>query len=320
MSAGSPLSLCVSLYFSTVMSTAFYGITCMQTLFYYVHYHHDSLRMKSLVAAVCAFNTIHEALTISGSYKYIMAGLMNPPSISNGVPELFVQILFTGLVAILTQGYFIYRIYDSSGKNMVAPLIWVPLAFYQIVAPAIYVGKTLYSADGVRVAELAVLHDSLFRDLAISCLSVSAGVDVLIAIFLMSLLLRKGTATRFTGAPYVFQHLTAFAINTGIWPAMFAFLTLMLYFYPSSPFYMLFGIPLCSVYCHTLLANLNARPHVRGEMSTDHHGDSWVTGSCNIFHQQSGETKSNHTSGTHSEHHHGVTSPDANMSVEWENV
>ena len=31
---------------------------------------------------------------------------------------------------------------------------------------------------------------------------------------------------------------------------------------------MVFGLPLCSVYCNTLLANLNARSYIRGETTT----------------------------------------------------
>ncbi|KAI9574191.1 hypothetical protein HD554DRAFT_2045181 [Boletus coccyginus] len=54
------------LYFATFISTGLYGITCMQTFFYYVHYPKDSLHMKSFVAALWALDTIHEALTVAG--------------------------------------------------------------------------------------------------------------------------------------------------------------------------------------------------------------------------------------------------------------
>ena len=37
--------------------------------------------------------------------------------------------------------------------------------------------------------------------------------------------------------------------------------------YPSTLLNVLFAFPLCSVYCNTLLANLNARGYIRGEMT-----------------------------------------------------
>ncbi|KAI9454592.1 hypothetical protein HD554DRAFT_372137 [Boletus coccyginus] len=107
--------LCGSTYFGTVMSTGFYGITCMQTFLYYVHYGRDPLRTKSFVAALWALNTAHEALIVAGcsysartalpllvlvlclsqspfhiAYKVIMASLVNS-SVLDGISELLVS-------------------------------------------------------------------------------------------------------------------------------------------------------------------------------------------------------------------------------------
>ncbi|KAG6381790.1 hypothetical protein JVT61DRAFT_398 [Boletus reticuloceps] len=75
-----------SIYFGIVISTAFYGVACMQTFLYYVHYENDPLRTKILVAILWALDTIHEALCVAGAYKYIMAGLANPFSFSTDIP------------------------------------------------------------------------------------------------------------------------------------------------------------------------------------------------------------------------------------------
>ncbi|KAG6378133.1 hypothetical protein JVT61DRAFT_13821 [Boletus reticuloceps] len=88
-----------SLYLAAVMSTTFYGVTCVQTLFYYIHYQNDPLRIKNFVGAIWVFDTIHEALSVSGAYKFIMAGLENPSSIADGVPEL------VGMVATLPKAF-----------------------------------------------------------------------------------------------------------------------------------------------------------------------------------------------------------------------
>ncbi|KAG8221097.1 hypothetical protein J3R82DRAFT_2618 [Butyriboletus roseoflavus] len=99
--------------------------------FYYVHYPNDSSYMKTAVAVLWAFNTVHETLCISGGYSYFMAGWVNPASIVIVTSEIVVQLLFTALVAVPTQSYFVYRIYIFSGKNILAPLLYFPMGLIQ---------------------------------------------------------------------------------------------------------------------------------------------------------------------------------------------
>ena len=51
--------------------------------------------------------------------------------------------------------------------------------------------------------------------------------------------------------------------------------------YPGSAIYVVFAVPLCSVYTNTLLANLNARGYIRGEM-TSQNVDLQLSGSCHF--------------------------------------
>ncbi|KAF8448818.1 hypothetical protein L210DRAFT_3523213 [Boletus edulis BED1] len=276
-----------SLYLAAVISTTFYGITCVQTLFYYTHYQNDPLRIKTFVGAIWLLGTIHEALSVSGAYKFIMAGLENPSSIANGVPELILQTLLTGMVATITQGFFIYRIYVFSGKSIVVPLIWVPLAIFQFVATILYVAKALYSAHGIHVTKL---RDDFFVDVVVSGLSVAAVVDVLTAIFMTFLLLRKRSTAGYSSVTHILQRLIVFTINTGIWTAGFALLSvILLLIYPRDLRYAMFAIPLCSVYCNTLLANLNVRVYCRGKMM-EHSVDLQASEDCKTD-TQSGETE-----------------------------
>ncbi|KAG6381789.1 hypothetical protein JVT61DRAFT_396 [Boletus reticuloceps] len=230
--------------------------------------------MKSFVAALWVLDTIHGALVISGVYKYIMAVLVNPLS-SNEIPELIIEILFTALVAVPAQGFFVYRIYIFSRESIVPPLIWIPLAAYQLVSTIIYIVKAFYGTNGL--------------DLVISYLSVAAATDVLIAAFLTVLLVRKRSTPVLSGMGHILHRLTVFAVNTGIWSATFAVLTLVLLcLYPRNSIYTVFGVPLCSIYCNTVLANLNARTYMLGDMTT--HVDSWRTGGSSTQ-QEGGELK-----------------------------
>jgi len=132
-----------ALYFSAILSVAFYGVTCMQTFFYYIHYQDDRLPLKSFVAIIWVFDTIHQALIISGVYKYLMAGLVDPLSFLTVIPELTWELLLSTLVSVPTQGFFVYRIYIFSNKSIIAPLVWLPLGLWQLIATLLYVGKEL---------------------------------------------------------------------------------------------------------------------------------------------------------------------------------
>lgn len=57
--------------------------------------------------------------------------------------------------------------------------------------------------------------------------------------------------------------------------------------FPSNFLYLVFAIPLSSLYCNTLLANLNARVYIRGEATTHYPGGDLVMMSLQV----SGDTK-----------------------------
>ncbi|KAG6380574.1 hypothetical protein JVT61DRAFT_4937 [Boletus reticuloceps] len=257
------------LYFATVLSTGLDEAGASGRFFYIVHYPNDSLRLKSFVGAVWVFETIHTALLISGVYKYIIATLVNPLAIAQEIPEL------TATVSMPTQGFFIYRIYIFGGRNIVGPILWGIQMIFQIGEPLEAFGKpslTGFSLNlsgcfpRIQAISLIVIEDSFFTDITVSCISIAAAVDVLIAIAMTYLLYKTRAIAGFEGSAHILQRLTVFAVNTGIWTATFAVLSVVLVraLPESNLLYLVFAIPLASLYCNMLLANLNARMYIRG--------------------------------------------------------
>ena len=69
-----------------------------------------------------------------------------------------------------------------------------------------------------------------------------------------------------------------------------------MHIYSLGMLYMVFGIPLSSLYCNTLLANLNARAYIRGDAVTHSVGINLVTVRLPVSDdtradEQSGETE-----------------------------
>ncbi|KAF8414846.1 hypothetical protein L210DRAFT_166934 [Boletus edulis BED1] len=256
------------LYLATLMSTGLYSVTCVQTFFYYIHYTSDSLRMKIFVAVLWALDTVHEALTVAGVYKWIIAGLIKPSAILYPNPELPLQ--------LLSEAFFVHRIYVFSGKNIIVPFLWAIQAVCQIVVAILYSAKAIYSVDGkLNVMGELALNDKFFMALSYTALSLAAAVDILIAISMTFLLLRTRSKAGIANTAHILQRLTLFAVNTGIWTATFSILTVIFLhlFPPAVLYYALFGIPLGSLYCNTLLANLNARAYIlSGSMTPVFHG------------------------------------------------
>ncbi|KAN0100024.1 hypothetical protein V8E55_000008 [Tylopilus felleus] len=207
-----------------------------------------------------------------------MGGLMNPLSLLVEIPEFILQGLSGAVVALPTQAFFVYRIYVLSGKNMIAPLIWVIPAIFQNVATIFYAAKAFYSANGsVHIVSFIEIHDHFFTCITLSNLVVGAAVDALIAIAMTILLFCERTATGFVGTLHILQRLTIFAVNTGLWTAMFAVLSaILIHVIPTSALYTVFAIPLSSLYCNALLANLHARSYIRGEGTTHNAGAEMV--------------------------------------------
>ncbi|KAG9313205.1 hypothetical protein JVU11DRAFT_6664 [Chiua virens] len=245
-------------------------VPSISTFFYYVHYPKDRTGIKAFVAAVWAFNTIHEALSISGTYKYIMTGLLIPDSYQIGNPEMILQILPTLLVTIHMRAFFVYRIYIVTGKKIIVPLIWIVLATLQLVIVLYYLANALYSVNGqVQAVELSKLASNPIITLITTLPLRRIRHGYPDCSFMIILLRRKRTAAGFASTVHIFQRLAIFAINTGIWPAVLSLLTvILLHAFPTTTIYFIPRMPLCAVYSNTLLANLNARTYIGGGATT----------------------------------------------------
>jgi len=94
------------------------------------------------------------------------------------------------------------------------------------VGAIIYDARAFYTVGGsLQVVGFLGIDDHFFSSLIFSGLIVSAAIDVLIAIALTFLLLRRRSTTGFASTAHILQRLTMFAVNTGLWTALFAVLS-----------------------------------------------------------------------------------------------
>jgi len=105
----------------------------------------------------------------------------------------------------------------------------------------------------------------LLMKMAFVCFGLATGVDVVITISLCTLLVMGRTG--FENTDRMLLRLIFITVNTGLSCALFSFLSsILLAIYPDNLIFTAFYFPLCSVYCNTVLASLNARSFVRGSV------------------------------------------------------
>ncbi|KIK44773.1 hypothetical protein CY34DRAFT_79166, partial [Suillus luteus UH-Slu-Lm8-n1] len=91
-------------------------------------------------------------------------------------------------------------------------------------------------------------------------LAVMAVIDIAIAFFLVKYLRTLHRQAMTFALSEMIQRLIIFSVLSGIWTALFALLDMVSYLgFPDTAVYALFDLPLCSLYCNTLLASLNSR-------------------------------------------------------------
>ncbi|KAF9247140.1 hypothetical protein BU15DRAFT_69979 [Melanogaster broomeanus] len=243
-----------------VVSAVLYGVTCVQTYYYYTHYPKDPWYIKLLVGAALVSDTCHQALITHSAYTYLVTDFGNLVGITKLVWSLIVEVLFNGFTAFMVQSFLAMRVYRLSNKSYLATSSVMVLVIGEFVLLLIYVGKALPMDTFVELAELKVLSMSIN--------AVAAAGDVLIAIFLCVLLQKSRTG--FRKSDTMINKLILFSMNTGLLTSICAVASLVsISVWPNTFIYIMFYFCLGRLYCNSLLATLNARKGLRGDSQND---------------------------------------------------
>ncbi|KAF9007202.1 hypothetical protein BDQ17DRAFT_1423266 [Cyathus striatus] len=81
-------------FLGAMITAMLYGLTTLQTYFYYVFYPKDSSANKALVASIWTLDTIHMALTTVSIYHYLVSNYANPSALGIAHWSLITSVLF----------------------------------------------------------------------------------------------------------------------------------------------------------------------------------------------------------------------------------
>ncbi|KII89091.1 hypothetical protein PLICRDRAFT_124293 [Plicaturopsis crispa FD-325 SS-3] len=243
-----------------VIAAALWGVSCVQTWFYYTRYQKDPWYIKTLVAGVLFFDTTHQALITHTVYTYVVTDFSAVAELGNLVWSLIVEVLFNGFTALLVQSFLAFRVWRLSNKSVVITGSVALLVAGEFVCVVVYTIKAIQLQTFEQLADL--------KDLSMAVNVLAAAGDILIALVLCIMLQRSRTG--FMRSDSMIRKLMMFTINTGMLTSMCASASLIsILCSPKTFIYITFYFQLGRLYSNSLLATLNARKRIRASSFND---------------------------------------------------
>jgi len=249
-----------SILAAVFVSLVFYGISILQMFIYYVRYPKDTFILKSLVAFVFVLNTLHTFLISAGVWQCLILHFGDETFLLYTHTPMLIAVVVTSAISSSVQSFFIYRIWSLTRNRFkwVFPVVLIPFVVAQLVLGAFYTVTAMPNDTSI-----TAISGPLLVRVANVLNGAATAVDITITIALCTLLIMGRTG--FEDTDQMILRLIFISVNTGLWSAIFAFLSvILLVIYPNDLIFTALYYPLGTVYCNTLLASLNARSYARG--------------------------------------------------------
>ncbi|KAH9933255.1 uncharacterized protein BXZ73DRAFT_101215 [Epithele typhae] len=236
-----------------VVEATLYGITLLQTFFYFRKYHSDHWFTKSLVIILTFLDTLHLVLALHTVYWYLVTNFGNSDNLNNSVWSLNVQTDCQTFITVIVECFFARRLW-LMGKNWLLVTTIVVMALLQIIAVIIF---TIESFRLVQFAKFTTLTWEI-------CLGLGASVvgDVIIAASMCYYLYRRRTGLGKTDS--VVTMLMVYSVNSGVLTSIVALLSLILFLaMPTNLVWISVFFLLGKCYVNAFLGLLNSREQLR---------------------------------------------------------
>ncbi|KAG8815363.1 hypothetical protein FRC19_001087, partial [Serendipita sp. 401] len=235
-----------------IFNSFLYGIELMQFSRYWTAFPDDKPWTRRLVYSVILLDTLQTGFTIHNAWRILGSGwgnqdiVLHPEWSWGSVP------LFTGLVSLLVQGFYAYRIsmliQSRLTKWIIALILLISAAQCASgIFSGIYYAFGAFTGSGHTVAAVTTIW-----------LGGTALCDLIITTAIVSFLMIK--IAGFKPTDNVVSKVIKMTVETGALTTSFATADLILFLlFPATNLHLIFCIPLAKLYSNTLLAMLNAR-------------------------------------------------------------
>ncbi|KAI5116215.1 hypothetical protein M0805_006766 [Coniferiporia weirii] len=246
------------LFIASVLTMGLWGMGSVQVYYYYDRYTNDQWWLKLQVFAVWALDTAHQALILHSTYIYLVTEYANFAYLAHFESTIRDSIILTAFICALVQSFFVMRIYRLSKKNIPLTGVSLALVIAQFTSTVVYYAKAYHFTQ---FAELETIFDVTRTINVITMCS-----DVFIAGVLVYLL--QNSRTGFKRSETMINRLVAFAVNTGLITSINAVISLVTGIaLPTTFVYILFYLMLSRLYMNSMLATLNSRLNLSGNLT-----------------------------------------------------
>ncbi|KAJ4489137.1 hypothetical protein C8R41DRAFT_836096 [Lentinula lateritia] len=245
-----------------IVSAVLYGISLVQTLFYFNRYRDDAWYLKSLVAITVLFDTVHLCFVSHTIYFYLVSRYYDNGQLDFMIWSVLAEAIPTGFTGALVQTFYTVRVWRLSKKNHVLAVVIMLIVLAQTACGTAWVIISL---------QLSTFQQLLgISDLTISINALSTAADVIIAASLCFLLAQSRTG--FKHSDTMINKLILFGVNTGLATSVCAIASLLsLIASPKTLLYAPFYFCIGRLYSNSLLATLNARNQIRNGSNDAEH-------------------------------------------------
>ncbi|KAF9461456.1 hypothetical protein BDZ94DRAFT_1263764 [Collybia nuda] len=240
-------------FIGMLFATMLYGLTTLQTYFYFVYYPQDGMENKFLVSLVWFLDTIQTVLVSESMYHYLVTNYANPPALAIGHWSLFVSIAVNVTVSFCVQCFFTVRIFRLSPHKV---RWWLSSFIALIVLSHFCIGiRTviflLIEKEMKRLPEIKLTSATPFATLSVLA-------DTLIALALCILL--HGSRTGFRHTNKLVTMLMIYAINRCLLTSFVELAAVIVFVIsPGTLWFLGIEFVIGKLYANSLLATLNSR-------------------------------------------------------------
>ncbi|RDB25971.1 hypothetical protein Hypma_006515 [Hypsizygus marmoreus] len=252
-----------AMFMGTLLTMAIYGITTLQTYFYYMYYPKDGPRLKLLVAVIWILDTLHTILMCHAMYHYLISGFGNPLALVQGTWSLFASIAINVIMAFVVQCFFTKRIYTLSPERI---KWWLSGPIGLSVFAHFFFGIETVVYFSI-IKDFARLHEANF--ISVLPFAIFAILSDLLIAGALCLLLASNRS-EFEDTNNIINSLIVYAINRCILTSAVAITEVVVFVAVPHSFYSFaFDFIIGKLYANSLLATLNSRRSLRGKGQDD---------------------------------------------------
>ncbi|KAJ7806155.1 hypothetical protein B0H14DRAFT_2876759 [Mycena olivaceomarginata] len=238
-----------ALLIGVIVSAALYGVTCIQTFYYFTHYH-DGWWAKILIAVLWIFETVHSIFSCHAIYWYVITNYANPAGLARATWSAVLTLLVSSIIMLLVHLFYAKRVWHMSRKNRYLTSLIVVLAITHALLGVGIASRAFQLQYFVAFSQITGLVDS--------SLALAVITDVLVAASLSYYLHTSRSGIERTDT--LINRLLVYTINNGILTSIFDIITLVFVTAEvDNLIYLAVFQVVGNLYTNSMMATLNSR-------------------------------------------------------------